>query len=140
MNRVVLDTNVLVSGTASIAGYPHHIIDAWRQKSFVSVTSPQILEEIRDVFHRLKILTLLNWTSHEANKFCADFTDRSFVTAGTLSVELLDDPDDNMIVACAIEGTATHVVSGNSRHFSKLHGDYQGIKIATPAEFCKKEL
>ncbi|MBI3126610.1 MAG: PIN domain-containing protein [Candidatus Tectomicrobia bacterium] len=42
--RIVLDTNVLISGIF-FAGYPYEILDAWRQGRLEIATSPGILEE-----------------------------------------------------------------------------------------------
>lgn len=56
------------------------------------------------------------------------------MTSGTLTLDLLtQDPDDNMVLACAEEGMATHLVTGNTKHFP--HKEYKGIQIVTPREF-----
>ena len=56
------------------------------------------------------------------------------MTSGLLSLDILkDDPDDNMVLACAAEGMATYLVTGNIKHFP--FADYKGIKVVTPREF-----
>lgn len=44
------------------------------------------------------------------------------------------DPDDNMILECAVVGSATHIVTGDKRHLLPL-GSYQGISIISAADF-----
>jgi hypothetical protein len=51
--RVVLDTNVLLSGIAYPASVPGKILAAWRQRSIEVFLSTYILEELRRVLPRL---------------------------------------------------------------------------------------
>lgn len=44
------------------------------------------------------------------------------------------DPDDDMLIECAVEGKADYLVTGNTKHFANLR-EYQGIQILTSAEF-----
>jgi putative PIN family toxin of toxin-antitoxin system len=41
------------------------------------------------------------------------------------------DPDDDLILACAVESSADVLVSGDRRHLLPV-GRYQGIRIVTP--------
>ena len=51
--RVVLDTNVLLSGIAYPASVPGKIMAAWRHGSINVLLSPYILDELRRVLPRL---------------------------------------------------------------------------------------
>lgn len=51
--RVVLDTNVLLSGIAFPSSVPGKILAAWRHGSIEVLLSPFILEELRRVLPRL---------------------------------------------------------------------------------------
>ena len=51
--RVVLDTNVLLSGIAYPASVPGKILAAWRHGSINVLLSPYILDELRRVLPRL---------------------------------------------------------------------------------------
>ena len=51
--RVVLDTNVLLSGIAYPASVPGKIMAAWRHGSINVLLSPDILDELRRVLPRL---------------------------------------------------------------------------------------
>lgn len=53
--------------------------------------------------------------------------------SNTLDI-ITTDPDDNMILECAVVGSATHIVTGDKRHLLPL-GIYQGIYIISAADF-----
>jgi len=56
------------------------------------------------------------------------------VVPGVLHVEAVqDDPDDDAILAAAVEGEATYVVAGD-QHLLRL-GPFQGIPIISPEQF-----
>lgn len=134
MLRAVLDTNVFISGVKSQTTPPGQILDAWRAQKFVLVTSPQLLAEIQEVLLRPTILQLLHKSSSEVLSFVQKLNQRTYVTHGNLQVAVLkDDPDDNIILACAEEGMATYLVTGNKKHFPFT--DYKGIAIVSPREF-----
>ena len=137
MLRVVLDTNVFISGIKSKKTPPGQILDVWRAQKFVLVTSPQLLIEIQEVLLRPIILQLLHKTPSDVTAFIQTLYQKSYVTEGNLELTLLSvDPDDNIILACAEEGMATHVVTGNKKHFPFM--DYKGIKIVSPREFLSE--
>ena len=52
--KVVLDTNILISGVF-FTGPPHQILDAWRRGSVQIVVTPEILAEYRDTGTELTV-------------------------------------------------------------------------------------
>lgn len=83
---------------------------------------------------RPPILSLLKQTPTIVDKFIKFFIQRTFVTEGKLELDVLkNDPDDNMVLAAAIEGQAAYLVTGNTKHFP--FEEYQGVKIVKPQEF-----
>jgi len=58
------------------------------------------------------------------------------MTPGILNVSaIVDDPSDNIYLACAVEGHANFIVSGD-HHLTDLK-TYLGIPIVNPANFLK---
>lgn len=55
--RVVLDTNVLVSGLLGTAGPPRQAIDSWLRGDFVLVTSPYQIEELHIAYGDVQVVT-----------------------------------------------------------------------------------
>ena len=46
------------------------------------------------------------------------------------------DPDDEMVLECALAGNADFLVSGDKRHLLPL-GEFRGIPIVNPADFLR---
>jgi len=54
MLRMVLDTNQFVSSVLVRQGLPAQVLDAWRRREFLLITSPFIIAEIRSTFSYLR--------------------------------------------------------------------------------------
>ena len=52
------------------------------------------------------------------------------------SLSVCPDPDDNAVLACAVEAQADYLVTRNIKHFPK---EYQGIKVIQPREFLETQ-
>lgn len=134
MYRAVLDTNVFISGGTISVGAPSQIINHWRNQDFVMVASPQLIAEYEEVLQRPTVMKYTGLSLQETSQYIQEVKDRAYMTSGSLSLNVLkSDPDDNMVLACAEEGVATHLVTGNTKHFPFV--DYKGIKVVTPREF-----
>lgn len=134
MLRIVLDTNVFVSGLKNSKNPPGQILQLWKSNQFSIITSPQLLVEIHEVLMRPPILSFLKQTPAIVDKFIKFLIQRTFVTEGKLEIDVLKiDPDDNMVLAAAVEGQAAYLVTGNTKHFP--FKEYQGVKIVNPKEF-----
>jgi len=73
-------------------------------------------------------------TPQENAQYIQEVKERAYMTSGVLTLTVLtNDPDDNMVLACAEEGIATHLVTGNTKDFP--FKEYKGIQIITPREF-----
>ena len=139
MLRVVIDTNLIISGTAKSNTIPSYLLEAWRKKEFLLITSIPILSEIKEVFNRNKIQTHFSFNSNDIKDVIQLLTTQTVITPGTLSVDIIkDDPDDNKFIAAAIEGTASYLISGD-RHLLDI-GEYEGIKIVKARNFLEDVL
>jgi len=137
--RAVIDTNVFVSGGTVSNGAPYQIINLWRNQKFVMVASPQLIAEYEEVLSRPSVMKYTGLTPQETSLYIQEIKDRAYMTSGTLILNVLDnDPDDNMVLACAKEGIATHLVTGNTKDFPS--NEYKGIKIVTPRKFLEELL
>jgi len=135
--RAVIDTNVLVSGAMGSTA-PARVVDAWRQNKYVLVISPHLIEEVSEVMSRPEIMEQFGITKRMVSDFVGTLSTRGFVTVGAMSVDVVkDDPDDNWVLAAAIEGGADYVVTGDKKHLLPLKS-YQGVDIINPAEFLMK--
>jgi hypothetical protein len=135
MVRVVVDTNVLVSGVISEKGAPRRILEAWRQEHFVLVTSPAIITEIIRVLHYPRIQETYHLIEADIQGVAETLTIDALVTTDSYRVERSRDPQDNIFLACALEGKAEYLVSGDI-HLLELK-QYQGVQIVSPARLLE---
>jgi putative PIN family toxin of toxin-antitoxin system len=133
MIRAVLDANVFVSGILNAKGTPGQVLDAWRAEQFQLLISPPILEELERVLYYPKIATRHGWSQAMVQQFLFRLTTIAITTPGDLVLSVVDDSSDNRYLECAVEGNATHLVSGD-RDLLEL-GHFEGIAIVTPQAF-----
>lgn len=136
MLRVVLDTNVIVSGVITDHGAPFRILQRWRGGEFVVITSKPILQEVERVLHYPKIKRKRHLTEENIRNVMELLRKYGIVTPADISIEAVsEDPADNKFVVAAAEAEADYIVSGD-RHLRDL-GSYQGIRILSPDEFLR---
>lgn len=129
--RVVLDTNVVISGLISERGHPGRLLEAVRHGHLVLITAPVQIREIVDVLSRPKIANRLTEGANE--ELSQLFSDIAEVYTDPLPVVTASsDPDDNFILAIAVGAQADLVVSGDKKHMVGLN-DIEGIPIVSPA-------
>jgi uncharacterized protein len=130
--KIVLDTNVLVSGLLSPAGAPGRIVDLVTSLRVVVVFDDRILAEYREVLARPR----LRIAPAEAAAI-VDLIEREgfLVSAEPLPLQL-PDPDDLPFVEVAEAGGAAALVTGNARHFTPLQGTFR-VPVIAPADFLR---
>jgi putative PIN family toxin of toxin-antitoxin system len=134
--RAVIDTNVLVSGLLVAQGPPHQVLDAWLDGRFTLVTSPYQLEEVTRVLAYPRVAERIRLEPAELAGILAGLMTLAVVTPGHLRLPgVTRDPKDNAIVACAEEGDADYIVSGD--HDLLSLGEYRGIQAVTPRRFLE---
>lgn len=130
----VLDTNVIVSGIISSAGAPFEVLTIWRDRRWNLVTSPGILREVERVLTLPKITRRYAITSQDATDAIRLLKARATIATGTLRIpRTARDPEDDHILACAIEGHADYLVTGDQDLLALER--FQGIPIISPRAF-----
>jgi uncharacterized protein len=135
MMRVVIDTNVVLSGLIKPDSVPGHVLRAWRDGSFRFVLSEFLLEEIGVTLARPKIQALVPWPAAQINRFVLEL--RAFcdvVEPADLDFKYPRDPDDVPVLAALIASGADLLVTGD-RDLLALRERYP---IETPAEFVRR--
>ena len=128
--RVVFDTNVIVSGLMLLGSPPRRAFDAARQRGHLLV-SEATLEELDDVLRRPKLSAYVS-EDQRIEFFAAYIRDAEDVVA-TIQLRECRDPKDDKFLELAIEGRATHIVSGDQDLLTL--SPFRGIAILTPADF-----
>ena len=137
MIRAVLDTNVLASATIGPQGHAARIVGRWRKRGFVLLVSPLLLEELDEVLRYPRLRRRHGWSEERIDEYVGGLKDMATVTPGLMAIAAVPgDPDDDVLIACALEGQAQYLVTGD-QHLLGL-GRYEGIQIVTPAVFWQQ--
>ena len=108
------------------------VIERWRRGEFVLLICTPLAEEILEKLLDHAIST------EKINSLVEELAQLAeWVEILPEKIEnLLSDPDDNVVVACAVEGKANYLVTYDP-HFDSLGGEYQGIKIVKAIPFLE---
>ena len=131
--RIVIDTNVVISGTF-FGGYPRRVIEAVVKSEVKACASVDIVQEYRE-------------TIDEVIAKGQGKLDRKVLNLLILALEMVEpqthikvsrDGGDDMFIDCAKEAKALFIVSGDKDLL--VLGEYKGIQIITAREFCERYL
>jgi putative PIN family toxin of toxin-antitoxin system len=137
--RVVADTNVLVSGSLVSVGAPARIIQAARDRRIALVSCPLLLAEYADVMGRPHIAKKYREAARVGQATLEFLRVKATLVAAIPQQRIVpDDPDDDVVIACAVEGKARYVVTGDP-HLQRL-GEHAGIRILSPRQFVTQVL
>lgn len=129
--RLVLDTNAAISGLLW-HGNSGKLIDAARAGSVALYASAPLLAELRGVLEREKFAKQLQVRGLNATQVFEGYAALAVVAVpAIIPPAIIDDPDDDAVLACAMAAQADLVVSGDP-HLLNLEG-YQRVSIITPA-------
>lgn len=129
--RIVLDTNVLISGIITPFGNAARILDMIVLGELQTVYDDRILAEYREVLQRPRF----SFGKNIVDEFLTLIESEGFKVAAIPLNEELTDKDDIAFVETAITGLADVLITGNKRHFKGKVA--KQIKIMTPDEFLK---
>jgi putative PIN family toxin of toxin-antitoxin system len=134
--RAVLDTNVLVSGLVSQEDPPCQILDAWLEGRYTLVLSLCLVDELAHVLTYPRVAERVRLTHEELEAVLAALLSRAELTPGRLQLPgVTCDPKDDHVVACAVEGQADYIVSGDQDLL--VLGEYEGVQVVTPRRFVE---
>lgn len=120
--RLVIDTNVLVSGVLNRHGPPGRIVDAVLDGRVMAVLDARVLAEYGAVMRRPRLrirpdeaAALLDFLDHEGEVHLVDAAPLPFA---------MPDPDDAPFAEVALYACADALITGNSRDFEamRVHG------------------
>ncbi len=134
MIRIIIDTNVLMSGIFW-SGAPAKILDGWQQKKLKMVISPDVLDEYTRVGHILAnkhpgvdIAPIIELVTIHSELFLPQ----------PLPASVSRDPDDDKFIALAIAANCKIIVSGDKDLLDIAR--YDGVEIIKPGDFVKQYL
>lgn len=127
--RIVLDTNVLVSGLLSPYGPPGQIARLVAMGDLSLCYDARILAEYREVLLR----PAFSFGVDQVETLLDQIETNGELTGARPLPTGLPDPDDEVFLAVAIASRAEYLVTGNLRHYPAKNR--QGVKVVSPAKF-----
>lgn len=132
MQKIILDTNVLVSALIQ-KSYPYLIVnDLYLEQKIELCISEPLLAEYYDVLNRPKFAKFHEFKI-KADLILADIAANASLFTPKKKVKKLKDADDDMILELALECKAGFIITGNSKDFTIPK--FKKTLIVSPLEY-----
>jgi uncharacterized protein len=133
--RVVLDTNILVSGFMSFTSPPALILNALRTGQIVAVISEATLAELEAVLRRPAIRRYLTRVGIRPAEWLADFrVQADLVTPVTSTAPIRDECDRVFLNLLATSPQPCYFVTGDKDFDAP---EYSGVPVISAADFVR---
>ena len=132
MQRVVIDTNVIISSIIQ-RSFPYKIMtELFAEGKITMCVSEELMKEYYDVLRRPKFVKYYDFTAR-AEILLADIELKATMFIPKISLDFLPDKDDNKILELADVCVADYIVTGNTNDFT--FPTYKNTQILTPRDF-----
>ena len=129
MIRVVLDTNVYISAIL-FGGKPEKIRNLAKRGEIEIIISEHIITEISEILRKK-----FKWESWQILESIEEIREFTTLVIPKKRVSIIrEDPTDNRILECALEGQVDYIITGDRRHLLPLK-IFKGIKIVSVNDF-----
>ena len=135
MLRVVIETNVLVSALLSKNGIPARVLDAWRERKFLVITSEEAILEVERVLEALAFSRKYLISNEDIKSLLNLLRKDAILVPGQMETKgaIPQDPDDEKFLSIALEGEASTIISGDAHLLNLV--SYRNVKIQSAREF-----
>ncbi len=134
--RVVVDTNVIISGLLFPTSKPYQIIELWRRDSYTLLLSNLLLLEINDVLQRKKIQKYLKKDTFFPVMQTLLIKQAEFIKITEALPIKVRDIKDEMIITTALSGKADYIITGDEDLLIlDKHPKLEKLQIITVKEF-----
>ena len=127
--RVVLDTNVIVSGL-NFPGNERMVLELARRGRFELWLSSFVLEEVAGV-----LTSKFGWEEETTHRAIEMLRDSATIIEPQQVPQVIEGNEaDNLILRCAVEASADYLVTGDRRHLLPL-AEHESIRILNAPRF-----
>jgi len=131
--RAIFDTNVIIAGlkTKNVNSPTAELLRRWRNEEFTLLYSDDLLGEYQEKLTERQI------PLEKTIAFLAQLSNLGeyiIVTADQVQAIITADPDDDIVLACAVVGQASHLVTYDP-HLLNLGATYQNIILLDGLHF-----
>ena len=135
MQRIVVDTNVLVSAIIQ-RSYPYLIINELFSEEEIEVCiSDEVMKEFYEVLNRKKFARYPDFVS-KAETLLAKIEAKAKSFSPKIKLKVIGDLDDNKFLELAAESKAHYLITGNTNDFTMK--TYKRTRIVTPKEYWEE--
>lgn len=132
--KIVIDANLFASALIKPFSNPGKILVLISENEVDLVLSPPIIREVKRILLYPKIQKYHRKTRQEIDIFFEDILMFAWIVEGETKVDVIQDNlSDNKYLACAEEGEANFIVSGD-HHLLQLKS-FHGFQIINPKKF-----
>ena len=130
--RVVLDSNIILSGIVYPSSAPWKILDIAKDGSFKFCFSQFIILEVKRNLTRK-----FGYSEKIAERAISELIENGIILEPKETIKTIKaDDSDNRILECALAAKADYLVTGDKKHILPL-GKIDGCKIVSAKEFLK---
>jgi putative PIN family toxin of toxin-antitoxin system len=138
MPRAVLDTTVLVSAflNPNPGGVSFEVLRLAKDGAYALCVSDDILDEVaQTLITHERIRRRYSYPDSAIVEFCKEVSRLATVIGEVPAIEVVRDPNDDMILACAIAASADYLVTRDKDLLAL--GTHETIRVVTPETFLQ---
>ncbi len=138
MPKTVLDTTVLVSALLNPhrGGASYELLRLADAGAFDLYLSDDILEETAAVLlNEPRLRRRYKYSDEDVVEYCQELTRFATVVTDVPEIRVVRDPNDDMILACAIAAGTDYLITRDKDLLSL--SEHKGIEILTPEDFLQ---
>lgn len=135
--RLVVDTNIIVSGLITSGTPPAKILDAVHNKKVTLLISDEVVSEYLRVLEYPHIRKYKKITDETISHLTALFINETERVEILKHITKSPDPDDDKFLSLAVEGQADFIITGDKADLLSLK-EISGIKIITARDAVEK--
>ena len=128
--RLVIDTNILISGLMSVNSLPQQVFD-YATSQAILLMSDEVQSEIENVISRPKLQKYI--TLERRTKFLSELSQQVERVEINQQIRACRDPKDDKFLELAVCGEANYIITGDA-DLLDLH-PFQNISIIKAASF-----
>lgn len=131
--RIVVDTNVLISGVF-FGGFPRKILSEIVRSNLTACATAEIVDEYEAIIQEM----IGRKQGHLNRDILVPLIRAMEIIEPVTQVKMSRDPDDDKFLGCAKDAHAMYIVSGDKDLL--VLERFENIEIVTAKEFCEKYL